>query len=527
MVSTTNNREVLPFLSSQDRLSAYQLIIDGCSHIYSKNKLQQEKALQVLNTLIPLTKTDPYFLAHLTSYVINKSQSKDLKTFLTYVASLSSADGSPFSVGSKYNKPNLRYIAAAALHKLEPKLVERVLELAMLEYAVANHLNKATHFPQNLQTAIKKYLTYRENNLEIVGGIKKSGLAGVYKNLYRIMHRSPTDEVAKILRWRQKDRKIEMDNTLFDFKGKTDLEIAEKIRKERLPILGVLGALPRQMSPVIAVALLEQATGNQAVILRKTFEDAGVLKDKEVMKLYEEKILGAKTALDRVENLSATASEEVKRVMKKAKAHVRQYETMGIGKVYIHLDDSGSMQDIREFAIDHGAIFAECVNNPEANFAWGMFGSRGQKLPLPQEFVKDAFASVLFGYRDGGGTYCFALYPTAREFGADVDVFVSDQENTFGDLGEQIKEFHASHPKIKKPRACVVVNFGHYGRYKGPIQEAYEQNDIPVAVLKPETLKESALVVSAIKNALLGPVQVIDEIMNTELLRLPNYYFSL
>jgi hypothetical protein len=282
------------------------------------------------------------------------------------------------------------------------------------------------------------------------------------------------------------------------------------------------------MSPVIAVALLEQATGNQAVILRKTFEDAGVLKDPEVMKLYEEKISTAKTALDRVDVLSATASAEVKKAMVKARAENRQAQTVNLGKIYLHLDDSGSMDSFRNFAIENGSIFAECVNNPKENFAWGMFGSQGQKLPLPQEFVKDAFAAVLFGYRDGGGTYCFALYPTAREFGADIDVFISDQENTHGDLGEQIENFHKDNPDIKKPKVCVIVDFGtHYGGDKGDIQLAYEKNNIPVAIIKPKTLTESALVVEAIKTAMLGPVAVVDEIMATPLLKLPNYYFSL
>ena len=58
--------EKLSTLSKSDRLAAYNLILEGCTHIYSKNQLQTEKALKVLETLVPLTQKDPYFLSHLT-----------------------------------------------------------------------------------------------------------------------------------------------------------------------------------------------------------------------------------------------------------------------------------------------------------------------------------------------------------------------------------------------------------------------------------------------------------------------------
>lgn len=521
------NNELLPYLSSQERLQAYQLIIDGCSHLWSKGKLQTKKAGEVLMTLIPLTATDPYFLAHLTSYAIKKLQTKDLHVFTTYVNSLSTADGSPFSAGSKYLKPNLRIVSAAAIHQLEPKLVARVLELASMKYFIPPYLREGRHFPNSLRTAIDKYLTYREVNIEIVKGIKKAGLGNVLMKMYRTLHKNPTDEVASILRWQQKDHKITFAETSFQFKDLTDLEIAKKIQDERLPVLSVLGALPRQMSPVIAVALLEQATGNQAVILRKTFEDAGVLKDPEVMKLYTDKIATAKTALDRAETVSQTASQAVKEALSQARSEKRKEETLGIGKIFMHLDFSGSMRGVLQYAMDNAVIFAECVNNPTENFRWGAFQSSGELFPLPTEFVKDAFAQVLFGRRGGGSTNCFALYPNAREFGADVDVFLTDEGNTDGDLTRKIREYHEQHPEVKKPKACVIVNF--HGVYAPcyRVKEAYEANGIPVAEMQPETLNESALVAQAVKTALVGPTAIIDTILQTELLQLPSYYYTL
>lgn len=520
------SNEGLPFLSSQERLTAYQLILDGCSHIWSKNKIQEASARRALQTLVPLTQNDPYFLAHLTSYVIKKSKSKDLQVFLSYVASLSSADGTPFSPGSSYTKPNLRYVGAAAVQQLDPKLVDRVVKVANMKYSVPHYLNDASHFPMVLRTAVKKYIKYREAHPEYVEGIKKSALTRVFKRLYASMRLQPSEEVVKILRWKRKDIPVDFGERLYDFSGLSDLQIAEQIRDKRLPYLGVIGELYRigkRVSPVIAVALLEQATGNQAVIMRATFEDAGILKDPEVMTLYKRKIREAKTTLDRAETISSGASQEVKQALAQARSETRKKETEGIGKVYVHIDDSGSMRQARQFAIDRGAILAECVSNPRENFRWGIFGSRGQEIPLPQEFVKDAFAAAIFPFREGGSTNCFSLYKKSRDFGADTDIFISDGEHTDGNLTLKIKKFHASNPDVPKPKACVVVFFGNR---QNDIKDAYEANGVPVSIIAPDTLTQSALVTEAVKSAILGPVAIIDSIMEEPLLKLPDWYYA-
>lgn len=523
----TAQSESLPFLTSQERLQAYQLLINGCNHVWSKNKIQKDKAKEVLNALMPLTKKDPYFLAHLTSYVFNKSEAKDLKVFLSYAASLSSADGEPFSPGSKYKKPNLRPVGWAAIHKLDPKLAHRVAVVASDKWEIPQMYNLAKHFPPSLRTALKRYVEYRAKNPDSLKSLKSAGFANTIANMYRMLSIAPSDEAAQLLRWQQKDHKIDLSPAVKIFDGLTDLQIAEKIRKDKMPYLGILAnltAIGKKVSPVIAVAMLEQATGNQAVIMRATFEDAGILKDPEVKKLYAEKIKEAKTALDRTETIIERASEDIKKMMKDAKAENRQAQTAGIGKVFLHLDFSGSMSSVQQFASDRGTILAECVNDPANNFAWGAFGSMGVRFPLPKEFVKDAFQSILFGQVGLGGTDCFALYDDARKFGADIDIFVSDQEHTHGNLAARIKEYHERNPLVPKPRACVIVNFGSG---KGLLANAYEANGIPVSLIRPDALTESALVIEAVKTAMLGPVAIVDDIMNTELLKLPDYYYSL
>jgi hypothetical protein len=522
--SPVQTEGVLPYLSDTDRLNAYNLLIDGCHHVWSKNKLQEDRLNTILDTVIPLTQKDPIFLARLLSYVMTHSESKDLQTVLTFVNALSSGDGTPFSPGSQYRKPNLRYVSAAALQMLDPKLAKRVAELSIMRFAVKDYFNEAQHFPSFLRTAFAKYLKYRESNLDIVRGIKKAGLGNTYAALYRMLHVSPSDEVAAILRWQQKGKKITFEKTQFDFEGKTDLEIAKTIRKKKLPVLGVLGALKR-VSPVIAVALLEQCTGNQAVILHKTFSDLGLLDDPEVKKLYEEKIATAKTALDRVDVLTKESDKEIQEMMKKVRADVRKEQVGDIGKIFLHIDVSGSMEASLEVAKEKGAIIAEVVKNPQENFHWGLYNTGGEVLPTPQEFVSDAFKAILFGRTANGGTDALALYPTARQIGATIDIQVSDGGHNHGDIATRINSFHAQYPQFSKPKAMVLIHVRGQ-EYSDVLKNGYEEAGIPVAVMKPEALTESALVSQSIKEALIGPLVTIETIMETPLLELPRWWYS-
>jgi hypothetical protein len=308
-----------------------------------------------------------------------------------------------------------------------------------------------------------------------------------------------------------------------------DLAIAEKIRHENLPVLTAVGALPRKMSPVIAVALLEQATGNQVVILKSLFEEAGVLKDEEVMKLFTDKISQAKGALDRVETLSKTSSDAVRDALKRARADSRKEQLTDIGKVFLHIDASGSMESAIDLATKLGATIAEMVPDPTSNFQWGLFRDNihlSERLPLPQDFVEDAFRAVLFGKTAGGGTNAFTFYPFARQFGAEVDVFISDGGHNSGDLTSYIRDFHQQNPQLPKPKAMVLV-WVRGMDYSTVLKDAYEANNIPVATVDPTTIQGSAWVMQSIRSAMVGAVALVDEIMETELLTLPEWYFTI
>jgi len=526
---------VLSYLTDEERLKAYNEIVGGCKHIFSKGQLQKDKLSDVLENFVHLAEHDPYFLAHFTSYAVNKLDSKDLKVIATFANSLSDADGTNFITGTDaegrpvyskdFKKPNLRMVSQAAIQNLDPKLVSRVIQIANIKQSLGSK-KEATHFANSLKTAIKKWVKFRESNPKAMEGIKKAGFAPTVQYIYRMLHMKPDLDTASILGWKQGSKKkgnvekIEKRN-LIDFKGLSDIEIATKIREESIPPLGALGALPEKISPVIAVAILEQASGNQAVILRNLFDSQGLLKDKEVMELFTEKVKTAKTALDRVEKLNTEVDQDVQKVLKTAKADKRKKDVGDIGRVFVHIDISGSMQGAIEFAKENGAIIAECVTNPEENFFWGAFNTNAYIIQKPESFEKDGFMAALYGIRAGGGTNCLACYREARMKNCDTDIYITDQGHTYGSVADMIRRFDAA--GIARPKSVVIVDFSR-GRGDSYFKYELESVGIPVSVIQPDSLKESALVSQAVKTALKGATAVIDDIMNEPLLKLPEWW---
>lgn len=515
----------LSYLNDADRLKAYNTITQGCKHLWSKNRLQKEKFFEIANTFIKLAKEDPIFLAHFTSYAIKHLDDKDMKVVATFFNALSDADGTPFietdKMGntylSKYYKPNLRVISQSAVQELNPKLLQRVVQLANIKTEYGDYYGHGTHFPNSLKKAVKKYIKFRESNLKAIERIKNTGLGNIFKDLYRKLHIAPSTETAEILRWEQKDGRTIEKREALSFKGLQNKAIAEKIRKENISPLVALGALPEKISPVVAVAILEQATGNQALILHSMFEEQGLLRDKEVQKLFEERLSTAKDALDRVEKINSNINEEVKKVMDTFKSENRKKQMGDIGKVYVHIDISPSMRDAVEFAKQRGAIIAECVQSPEENFFWGAFTENGYSIEKPEEFTQCAFQAALYGIRSGGrGTNCFACYQDARKKGCDVDIYITDQEHNSGNSLDYLIE------KFGKPKAAVIINFGR--GYNNTLYGHLVNNGIPTSVVDPSSLTESALVTQAIKSAITGASAVIDMIMGTPLLALPKWW---
>ena len=537
--NTTITSEALSEYSDQKRLAIFNMLTGACSHLYSKGKLQTAKFMQLAPIFADLAKNDPIFMAHLTAWAAKKD-AKDMRVLTVFFNALNDADGTPFFPGSTKNKPNMRNISATLLQDMEPHLAARILEFCHMRFSIPELLNEARHFPTSFQRAYKKYLRYREQNPEMLYGIRRKGLSKKMTKIYRLTHTSPSESAASILNWQQGSKaKGNLENIamkkLPDFKRMKPAEVAEAVVENKLsPMVALSTISPDKITASVAKSLLSNCTGNQSIILYRWFAKNGFLDVASIKSLFNEKIKTATTAVDRIDTLTRDADEEDKTVMAQARSKRRKKDAdLGsLGKIFLHIDTSGSMRAAIEFAKERASIIAECVDNPKKNFRWGHFGTQGRLLPMPESFTKEDFYVALYGLIDAGYTDCVALYGESRRFGADVDIYITDQGHNVGTVNVRIEKFHADNPGIPKPRAAVIVDFSlqrslntEHGRNK--LRDGLVRAGIPVAIMKPDALTESALVAQAVNAAVKGEVAVIEEIMKVALPRLPKWWGSI
>jgi len=423
------------------RLAVYNMLSAACTHLYSKGKLQEDKFIAVAKIFAELTVNDPVFMAHFTAYAANQD-SKDLKVLAVFFNSLNDANGLPFFEGAKQCKPNYREVSYAILQDLNPHLALRVLELAHKKMGVDGVLNNSRHFSTGLKTAFKKYIAFRESNPESLRSMKQKGLSKKMKQMYRLTRTHPSVEAASILRWKQKFGGPDILESLPDFSSMKSNDIANTLSELKLSPTVALSVIPQEkITTKVAKALLEKCTGNQSIILYNWFAKNGFLDVKSINDLFKKKVSSATTAVDRIETLTKSADEEDKKEMAKVRSKVRKRtaKEAKLGKIFLHIDSSGSMQSAIQFAMDNAATIAECVDEPNVNFGWGLFSNSGRKLALPKEFTKEDFYKSLYGARAGGCTDCLALYKDAREMGAEVDVYITDQGHNVGDNFNSLK----------------------------------------------------------------------------------------
>ena len=515
--------------TDEKRLEIFKFLTNACSHLYSKNKLQEEKFMSLANVFADLTKNDPLFMAHLTAWA-NKQNNKDLKVLTVFFNSLNDADGTPFVNGGSIKKPNFRQVSYVCLNELDPHLALRVLEICHKKFDLVVTKDDKTfssgecrHFSTGMRKAFKKYLRFREKNPNAFRSARNKGLSSKIQQLYRLNRIAPTEEAASALGWKQKNSEINVVK-FPDFSSMTTSDIVFKLNEEKYnPVLALTIIPENKINAKVAKALLDNATGNQSIILYNYFSKNGFLEVQSINNLFIKKIGEANTAIDRIDTLSKNATVEEKAKLSSVRSSKRKevFAKKKIGKVFVHIDTSSSMTRALDCAKEKGEILAECVNNPEENFAWGHFNSRGYIIPNPEKFEKEYFHQSLYTIRAGGTTDCVALYSAAREFGADVDVYITDQEHTMGSIESRLKTIHNQH-NYQKPKAAVIIDYGVGER--GDLYRSLVSFGIPCVILKPNSLTESALVAESISIALKGEMALVEEVLETPLPELPYWW---
>ncbi len=493
-------------LTSAERLSLFKTLTQGNVHVWSKNAYQAEKGLPILSNLLELGKTDPFFLAH---FICMQDLTKDLQVLGSLANFHSDADGSKFSEESDLRKPNLRLVSSAMVQSFDPKLAHRVL------WTAQQRQNGKKYFNHPMRVAFVKYLRYREENEAYLNSIVKAGFKEHIKNLYRLLGIYPSDKAASILRWKQRGKNIVMAASVNLFDGLSPKQVAEKITKENINFQLAMSQIAN-LTPAIGLALALQASPRQLAIYTNTWQELGLFNNEKFVVHYQSQLVKTGDETDRL-NTTIKMEDKTKKIVEGVRSEQRKssvsyaFDQFGIKKVFIHIDLSGSMSQSKDIAIDAATTVAEMIPDPANNLKWGWFNTRGVVLKTPPEFTKAGFSSVAYGLSAGGGTNIAALWPQAKEFDADLNIFVTDGDHTASfDVFNQMKG-----------KYCLIIKTGNYHR---GFHDYIVRNFNNVIEMTPEQFKGSNKVVTAFATALKGEEAIIDGVMATKLIELPKWW---
>jgi len=173
--------------------------------------------------------------------------------------------------------PEHRDAGRVCLQELEPYRV----------YRVGNFIRQHLRPNRQVKGAIVDYLRRLESDKKRFDGAAAVARNNLHK-LYEFYHIQPAERAQAILF----DRRVpegEVDPILLLRKAATPEEQAKVIVDYRIPYRQATSAV-KGMTPAMWVALIEVMTPAEALNLRGRVEKSGILKDREIRKLYEKKL---------------------------------------------------------------------------------------------------------------------------------------------------------------------------------------------------------------------------------------------
>jgi len=168
------------------------------------------------------------------------------------------------------------------LQSLEPYRVARVGKF-IRENLKAN---------RQVKGAVEDYLRYLEKNKARFDGAAKVAGKGLHR-LYELYHISPSSRAQTIL-FENKVPEGEENVIKLLMEASTPEDQAEIIIKYRIPYRQATSVL-KAVTPAVWVALIEVMSPAEAVNSRASIERSGILEDKDIRKLYEDKLKKAST----------------------------------------------------------------------------------------------------------------------------------------------------------------------------------------------------------------------------------------
>ncbi|EPX61639.1 hypothetical protein D187_010258 [Cystobacter fuscus DSM 2262] len=335
-------------------------------------------AVKLYRQLLDIYQLNTDLMAHFASYALTQTDWRDLQVATSALMLVQRHSGQPVREedGSvAFHDDDLRALGEAmVLHyerkstrMLTPKAVLRVAEL--LETPEIARLNREAGFGDpasrkpplgRWKTAATRWLRTREQNPGQLQGLVKAGYKTTLQRLARKAGYKPqTQAFFEVLGWKQKQapeghRTVGLSGlTLVKrerFDGLEEVEICERIVRERLSYKEVVGRLPAGvgLTPAILAALLPSLSNKDLLLMTPTLEELGLLRDASVRARWDEAVRAAsdQRALNIARNVRG---QELKTKLEEAsdnaaRAAVAEAVAETDVRVMFLIDKSGSMQ---------------------------------------------------------------------------------------------------------------------------------------------------------------------------------------
>jgi hypothetical protein len=277
---------------------------------------------RVYGTLAEIWVANNELAARLASYVMKETDWRDMKVVCAAFLLVQSRAGEAITEEQNgrrvvlFNDDDYREIGEAMIKLYEkgsnrmmnPKLIERIGEVLSLPGVVTmnrtlnfGNPHKRNPFTGRYYKAVTDWLDFREANISLLEGLKKSGYSKAVQSLARMVGYKPKSKrFFEVLGWKQKQaaeghRTIgltDLQIRKLSFDGMSEKEICETIVTEELGWKQVMGMLPKKigLTPAIFVAMLDQFSDKDLTILTPTLEELGLLKHGPIKLRWQEAI---------------------------------------------------------------------------------------------------------------------------------------------------------------------------------------------------------------------------------------------
>jgi hypothetical protein len=522
----------------------------------------QEAIEKVYGALADIWQANNELGARLASYVMKETDWRDMKVVCAAFMLVQSRAGEPIMEeqhGKKvvlFHDEDYRSVGEAMIKLYErgsnrmmnPKLIQRVGEVLSLPGVVT--MNRTLNFGNPFKRkpfvgryyhAVTDWLEFRETNLSLLEGLRKSGYASTVRNLARMVGYKPKSKrFFEVLGWKQKQaaeghRSIgltDLELRRVTFEGLSEREICEKIVAEKPGWKQVMGMLPQAigLTPAICVALLDQFSDKDLAILTPTLEELGLLRHEPIKERWQQAL--ARQDDQRTRNIARNIRdrETARKLEDSADAAVVKAVAEATKEADLHImfiiDTSGSMEGAIETS--KKALSMIVQGFPPEKLHIASFNTAGTILK-PRHHSAAGVQHMLKGIGASGGTVYGSAISAFQKSGvrippeAELILFAVGDEA--GEPGQQFAQRIREAGYTPKAIAHIVNVSSNFGR-GSTVRDAAEALRVPYTEVNVEQFTDVYQVQRTLKAVLEAQpfrqkVSLVEKILQTELLVTP------